>query len=204
MNDFISRKTRMDAFGPNIAIDPCEGWYERSNLLTTLTVLCIGAVFGMVILTAVRTLDRGLFAGHETAPMTYRLIPSCTECHRPTAHAKMTEYFKRSGSPVPAKMATAVLMTSRPRLLAAIATVETQGNPSKRNTGYRHRHHGSFQVNPRYWGKVSSDPVAQAMQADKILDELIGVYGKKALSVYGGDSTSKYQRTVLAELAEVP
>ena len=179
--------------------------YEKKcrdiDAFANLSMIMFGVALGMVVLATIRRCD--------PMPAQAALIPmashnTCTGCHTYSAHAKMTAYFRRNGSPVPEQMATAVLMTKRPRLLAAIATIETNGNPAKRNAGYKNRHSGSFQVNPYHWGRVSKDPIEQARQADSILDELTADYGHKAISVYGGDSTNKYQRTVLAELVSVP
>lgn len=120
---------------------------------------------------------------------------------------RLSMYFAKNGSPTPEQMAIAVTKTKSPRLLAAIAKIETNGNPHKRNTGYKKRHSGAWQVNPRDWGKVSKDPVEQALQAEFALDtftkESKGKI-KKALNNYGGDSTDKYSAMVLAELERVP
>jgi hypothetical protein len=127
----------------------------------------------------------------------------CQQCH--SRKQAMTEYFRKNGSRSPEQMAEAVLNTKSPRLLAAIAKVETGGNPHIRNTGYKKRHSGAFQVNPKYWGNVPYNPAEQALQSERILAELTNDYPlRKALSVYGGDSTDRYQRTVLAELQRVP
>lgn len=120
---------------------------------------------------------------------------------------KLTSYFRKKGSPNPQAMAEAVLRTKSPRLMAAIATIETNGNPTKRNTGYRKQHSGAFQVNKKYWGPVSTNPVQQALQAENALEEFIKQTGsiEPALNGYGGDKTKKeYSRTILAELINVP
>lgn len=129
----------------------------------------------------------------------------CGACHFETHHTKMTRYFAANGSPVPAKMASAVMMTPRPKLMAAVAVVESGGDPTARRKGFKKRHDGAFQVNPSFHGAVPTDPIKQAQQAEAILDELIGKHGlNKGLAKYGGDSTDKYSRMVLAELQEVP
>jgi hypothetical protein len=161
-----------------------------------------GGIFGFVILMCM-----GLAATAVGINMARCDKPSpqkeCTSCHnRQTA---MTNYFKKAGSKTPEEMAYACLKTRSPKLIAAIAVVESGGNHTLKNTGYRKRHNGAFQVNPRHWGKVPNDAVGQALQAEAILQELTETYPiKKALSIYGGDSTSKYQRKVLAELVNVP
>lgn len=118
-----------------------------------------------------------------------------------------TLYFLKSGSKTPQQMAEAVLHTKSPRLLAAMATIETNGNHAVRNTGYKKRHHGAWQVNPKYWGKVSKNPVEQAKQAEIILEDLAKASNNdinSTLAKYGGDSTNSYAKRTLAELVNVP
>lgn len=131
----------------------------------------------------------------------------CGYCHvKPQAsNKKMVNYFKSKGSKHPKEMADALNGRKHKRLLAAISIVETGADPTKRNSGYKKRHHGAFQVNPEYWGKVPKDAAGQARQAEAILIELTREMPlQKALSAYGGDSTDKYQRKIMAELARVP
>lgn len=105
-------------------------------------------------------------------------------------------------------MAHAVLTTKSPRLMSAIAKVESNGNPSLRRTGYKHKHSGAFQVNPKHWGEVSHDAIEQALQAENILEVLVKEHNgniKKALNAYGGDRTRRtYAKNILAELENVP
>lgn len=127
----------------------------------------------------------------------------CRVCH--SKHAAMTEYFRKAGSITPEAMAEAVLATKSPRLLAAVAKVETGGNPHIRRGGRKGMHAGAFQVNSKIHGRVSMDPVKQALQAEAILSELTETMPvKRALSIYGGDPSSRYHKTILAELVRVP
>ena len=130
---------------------------------------------------------------------------ACRECHIST-QKKLTEYFKSKGSKTPEEMAEAVLSTKSPRLMAAVAVVETKGTPGVRKGGYKKRHAGAFQVNARHWGRVSKDPVEQALQAEAVLTELVEEKGSivAGLNYYGGSTKGTYARTVLAELTEVP
>lgn len=192
-NDALERHDKMQKLNRSLTFDEpgFEPHHENHGFANT-ALIAIGIVFGLFISTVIGHADR---AAEQK---------DCQQCHSMTDHAKMTRYFEPT-SPVPAQMATAVMMTPRPRLMAAIAKVETGGDPTKRNTGYKKRHSGAFQVNPKHWGKVPNDPIQQAIQAESILSELTDTMPiKKALSVYGGDSTSKYQRRVLAELQRVP
>lgn len=119
----------------------------------------------------------------------------------------LEEYYRKSGSRSPKEMASAVLITKRPRLMAAMSVVESDGNYTVRNTGYKRRHSGAWQVNPYFWGEVPDDPKEQALQAQKILD----TYLKKskgdmttALNKYGGCSRGLYSRSITKELQNVP
>ena len=172
--------------------------YERngnSNALVVVALFGMGAAFGMVGITALKACDR------DPDPVIVQL--DCQACH--SRKAAMVEFFRKAGSQTPEQMAEAVLATKSPRLLAAVAKVESGGNPHIRKGGYKGRHAGAFQVNGRIHGRVSHDPVQQALQAESILSELTETMPiKQALSVYGGDSSSRYQRQVLAELVRVP
>jgi hypothetical protein len=106
-----------------------------------------------------------------------------TECHedKSVAPAQMqrltikqqgfAEFFKRHGSPAPEQMAVAVSSTKNPALMAAMAVKESNGDPKA--VGDSGNSKGAFQVQERHWGKVSSDPVEQALQAERILEELL-------------------------------
>jgi hypothetical protein len=175
-----------------------KGASRGGNPIGVIAIFLIGAVFGMIGLTAVKSCNK------QAVPKTaFRKAKKCSACHNQMA--AMAGYFRKAGSKTPEQMATAVLATKSPRLLAAIAKVESGGNPHIRRAGYKKRHDGAFQVNGKYWGKVPSDAAGQALQAEAILAELTTGHGiKKALSVYGGDSSSRYQRTILVELTQVP
>ena len=131
----------------------------------------------------------------------------CQKCHSRELQkqSKLAAYFKKNGSKTPEEMADAVLRTKNPRLLAAVARIETNGNPAKRGAGYLKKHDGAFQVNSKHWGKVSHDPIEQALQAEAILTELTHEKGLVAgLNAYGGDTRGKYAKMILAELVSVP
>jgi len=85
--------------------------------------------------------------------------------------AVLTQVFADNGSPEPAAMAKAVMQTKRPDLMAAIAIRESNGNPKAIGDGGRSR--GAFQIQPQHWGPVPVDPTAQALQAERILEELV-------------------------------
>jgi hypothetical protein len=133
----------------------------------------------------------------------------CQKCHSRDIQkqGKLAAYFKANGSKTPEEMANAVLKTKSPRLLAAVAVRETGGNPSIRNGGYKKRHQGAFQVNPKHWSKVPNDAIGQALSAEKIIIDLVEEKGDivSALNAFGGDKTKKkYAQTILSELSNVP
>jgi len=166
------------------------------EIVKGLIIFLVGCVAGMLILATVKSCDK----------TDYR-PKNCQECHANVQHKKFSEYFRKAGSKQPEEMANAVLKTEKPKLLAAIAVVESGGNPSVRNSGYKQRHHGAFQVNPKYWGKVPKDASGQAKQAENILRELTKDEPLKvALSQYGGDTSKrqKYANLILEELQNVP
>lgn len=130
-------------------------------------------------------------------------LTDCKTCHQKMALAK---YFEQAGSKAPEQMAEAVLVTKRPRLMAAIAKVESNGNPHIRNTGYKNRYSGAWQTG-KHWGKVTADVTEQALIAEFALESHIkDAKGnlKRGLNGYGGDSTDRYSRKILAELERVP
>jgi len=55
--------------------------------------------------------------------------------------------------------------------MAAIAVAESNGDPAAVGDGGESL--GAFQVQPRHWGPVSESPIQQALQAEKILEELV-------------------------------
>ena len=191
-DDYLDRYDRIQKLNKSIEWDEYD-YERRCNPIAILFI--VGAMLtGLITLIALvkscEVKSRGL---------------ACRECHIST-QKKLTEYFKSKGSKTPEEMAEAVLATRNPRLLAAVASRETGGNPSVRRTGFRKRHDGAFQVNKKHWGKVSRDPVEQALQAEAVLTELVEEKGGivAGLNAYGGDSRGMYARTVLAELTEVP
>ena len=177
-------------------IDPYYYRHDKDKItFTDVVILSVGIAIGICLLSALRRC--------ELEPQPAKVQHDCQQCH--SRMVAMVKYFEKAGSRSPEEMANAVLSTKSPRLLAAIAKVETRGNSHIRNSGYRRKHDGAYQVNSKYWGRVPTDALGQALQAEKILSELTEEMPiKKALSVYGGDSTDKYQKRVLAELTRVP
>lgn len=119
----------------------------------------------------------------------------------------LIDYYKKSGSRSPVDMMYAIMQTKRPKLMAAISVIESNGNYTVRNGGYKNEHHGAWQVNPRWWGKVPNQADLQAKQAEFILDIYLYQTGGdliKALNKYGGCSQGKYATSIMNEMKNVP
>lgn len=134
------------------------------------------------------------------------LTPDCHQCH--DRKMAMARWFEKHGSPVPEKMAEAVLKTNKPKIMAKIAVRETNGNPYKRKYGYKKAHDGAFGVNRNDWGKVSEDPVEQAIQAEMAYDTFFkAAKGNKVVAhnLYGGIVNAESDaEKFLADLVNVP
>jgi len=212
MSDFLNRYDLMQRLGnrpPRQQEDDEEQmeylrqWAARKKnshpASYTIIGWCIGLVFGVILITVMKSCIK--------APQPTAHSPNCTECHSSTARKhSFIDYFTKAGNKHPIKMANAVLATKKPRLLAAVAVAGEKNTPyTVRNGGYKKRHAGAWQANPKYWGKVPLDPVGQALQAERIMEELTESKPiRTALSIYGGDSSSNYANRVLKELQEVP
>lgn len=88
-----------------------------------------------------------------------------------TKHDKFATYFKAWNSPVPEVMAQAVMQTKMPALMAAVAVKESNATPWA--VGDSGRSKGAFQVQAKHWGDVPIDPIEQALQAERILEDLM-------------------------------
>lgn len=97
--------------------------------------------------------------------------PVVAKSHYTEKEQSFIEFFQKHGSKVPEEMAVAVVKTKRPALMAAIAVKESNGNPDA--IGDNGDSHGAFQVQPKHWGQVPTTATEQALQAERILDELM-------------------------------
>jgi len=82
-------------------------------------------------------------------------------------------FYKHHGSPVPWVMAHAVEVVkpvNRPRI-AGVSIAESHGTPWA--VGDNGESRGAFQVQEKHWGKVPISAVDQALQAERILEELV-------------------------------
>lgn len=97
--------------------------------------------------------------------------PIVVKSHYSETERAFIEFFGKHGSRSPEEMAVAVVKTKRPALMAAIAVKESNGNPDA--IGDNGDSHGAFQVQPKHWGKVPATATEQALQAERILEELL-------------------------------
>jgi hypothetical protein len=81
------------------------------------------------------------------------------------------QVFKLHGSPEPEVMACAVTNTKKPKLMAAMAIIESNGNTKA--VGDSGQSKGAYQVQAKHWGEVPATATEQAQQAERILEELV-------------------------------
>lgn len=150
-----------------------------------------------------------------TALIITALMHGCQESAIATRNMGLTyeqeqykNFFKVQGSKEPDVMAVAVSHTKNPKLMAAIAAVESGGNPKA--VGDSGASKGAFQVQGKHWGKVKDNALEQALQAEKILEELLVQRGRLrcALAAYNGGTRPnarayKYADRVLRLVEEI-
>jgi len=171
-----------------------------------------GRVAIYLILFVVTLIVVGYDFSHKEPKPVLKSIPSHGNAAVSPRNLAMTEFFRRKGSPDPQRMATAVLQTSRPRLMASIAIRESHGNPKAVGDGGKSK--GAFQVQVKHWRsllhekQVSKDPVVQALDSERIIEDLIESNNgnlRKALNAYNGDLTKRtYAQNILRDLEEIP
>jgi hypothetical protein len=114
-------------------------------------------------------------------------------CHFSEKEVKYISEFVKHGSPNPIEMGIAVAKTKNPDLMTAIALKESNGNPKAIGDGNASK--GAFQVQAKHWGTVPNTATEQALQAEKILEELVQSSRgrlRSGLAKYnGGDKPSR-------------
>ena len=200
-NDLLDRHDRMQRLNRSLTgiIRP-----QPKDYFLPIATLATGIAFGMTLIVAIKSCDVVSIPTPAEA-----IVSDCRVCHYVTRHAKMSAYFRKAGSKTPEAMATAVLMTKSPRLLAAITVKgEKLTPPTARKTGYKGRYSGAWQTEA-HWGKVTSNITDQALIAEFALDTHVkdekGII--RGLNAYGGQkdkAKGKYAYEVLAELQRVP
>ena len=203
MQRLVDRKFRQQQQEDEEQMEYLRQWAERkknspkySGSVMLVLGLCLGLILGMILITGIKACSLDPQPAYQSL--------NCGECH--SVKKEMVKYFEDAGNKHPEKMAEAVLATKKSRLLAAVAVAGEKNTPyTVRKGGYKKRHAGAWQVNPKYWGEVPHDPIGQALQAERILEALTKSKPiRTALSLYGGDSSNKYANRVLKELQEVP
>lgn len=137
-------------------------WYrtetekERSyGFLRVITAVCILMIlFGMLSLSKCNNNPQPVYKSHYSKE-----------------ELKLASIFAYHGSTDPMVMAIAVSKTKNPPLMAAIAIKESNASPKAIGDGGDSK--GAFQVQEKHWGKVPNTATEQALQAEKILDELV-------------------------------
>lgn len=137
-------------------------WYrtemekERSyGFLRVITAVCILMIlFGMLSLSKCNNNPQPVYKSHYSKE-----------------ELKLASIFAYHGSTDPMVMAIAVRKTKNPPLMAAIAIKESNASPKA--IGDNGDSKGAFQVQEKHWGEVPTTATEQALQAEKILDELV-------------------------------
>ena len=140
-----------------------QGWKEEQKKEEDFIINSF-KVFGICIAILVGS-SLALTECHEEK------VPAATNKQLTSEQAEYRDFFKGHGSPAPEQMAVAVTQTKRPALMGAIAVVESNGDPKA--VGDNGASKGAFQVQSKHWGKVPATAVEQALQAERILEELL-------------------------------
>ena len=153
-------------------------WYAERRVFTDRCSNPIATAFILLLMIAcllsIPTLLSKCDAKVEPKPVTQSQI-------------KYEKVFKASGSTQPEVMAKAVLATKKPSLMAAIAIKESNGNPGA--IGDNGASKGAFQVQSKHWGVVPNDAIKQALQSERILEELSRASRgrlRRTLAMYNG------------------
>lgn len=193
---------------------PCQADWSDEQKQQDRTIFRPLAIFAGVVV-AVSALTYGCQdSTYKTAMIQHSQAMAAT----PQLTSEQEEYrkfFAKHGSPAPAEMAkavTAVKPQNRP-VLAAVAIKESGGDPKAVGDGGDSR--GAWQIQPQHWGKVNSDPVKQALHAERILEELAAsnargsLLCRKTLARYNGGHSYprvslRYADRVIALAKQVP
>jgi hypothetical protein len=117
--------------------------------------------------------------------------------------ARLSEFFSKQGSTAPLEMSKAVAMRKRPRLLAAMAAVESNARPEAIGKAGEVT---AWQIKECFWGPVGTTVEEHSLKVEDILEKLIKKNSgnlRAALSAYSNDSSDKYATKVLKKVSEV-
>ena len=120
--------------------------------------------------------------------------------------ARLAEFYAKEGSNEPIILAQATAKTKRPRLMAAVAVVESNGNVHAIG---RAGEVTAWQIREELHGPAGVTVDDHAKSAERILEELIQESNgklKEAVRKYNGSGPDavKYSKRVMAKLQEVP
>jgi hypothetical protein len=93
------------------------------------------------------------------------------QAYTETRQRIVTYLTKRQGR-YPQVVADACMATDEPQLCAAVALVESTANPYCL-PGDHGLSHGGWQIQPQWWGRVPTDPYAQARKWSRVMDSLL-------------------------------
>ena len=146
---------------------------KKSIRHSLLVAGALGLIIAAMVTSCVQGLDKTMDLEEQ------KNAPLRQERERIMKGDHLVDAFQAAGSPVPHQMAEACRATSKPKTMAAIAIVESQGTPwAKGKAGEK----GAWQVIGKHWGgSVPEHPVKQALQAEKILDELVAAAPRGSL-----------------------
>lgn len=123
-------------------------------------------------------IQRFIVAGSFTAILSIAILHSCERpkkiaytSHFNASEVAMIADLQRLKVKQPIEIGIAVCKTKNPRLMAAIAIKESSGDTKAIGDSGDSR--GAFQVQEKHWSKVPSTATEQALQAEKILEELV-------------------------------
>lgn len=143
-----------------------------------------------------------------SVPQKLRLSPPLLSSHLTPKETKLVVFFQKQKSPVPVEMAKAVAKRKRPRLLAAVAAVESNGTPwAKGKDGEV----TAWQIIESEWGYAGKTTEDHAKKAEEILERLLTEsHGniRKALESYNGGTnpgfkSKRYAQRVINQIGKV-
>ena len=146
----------------------------------------LGLIIAMMVVSCVHGLDKTIEIEEQ------KNAPLRQERERIMRGDHLADAFQTAGSPDPHLMATACRTTKNPKLMAAVAIVESNGTP---HAVGRSGERGAWQVIPKVWGSVPKSADGQARQAERILEELVAASPRGslrcALARYNGGDRPK-------------
>lgn len=150
---------------------PCSTDWSAEEKEQDRTILRPLAVFFGIAISLSALTHGCIDSADKTAAISQRAAAAAS----PALTSEQEEYrrfFAQHGSPAPVEMAKAVTVAkhhNRP-VLASMAVVESNATPWAVGDGGDSI--GAWQIQPKHHGKVSSDPVKQALKAERILEDL--------------------------------